>query len=178
MPMVFPVTAQAVLDAQVPATDIMFAVLPPNYSMHRHTDHGNLVLASHLGIDIPYSGENKCRLEVGDMEKQWINGEMLLFDSSIYHRAVNDADRMRVVLLINVWHPELSEVERQALEFIFDAKEMENHDLVSPDKQRRRTAEEIAAAKKVLPQRLDRMDERHFGKIGNNLVGVGRLTPV
>jgi aspartyl/asparaginyl beta-hydroxylase (cupin superfamily) len=69
-------------------------------------------LTALLGIhDVPSSG-NKCRLEVGDKETQWINGEMLLFDSSIYHKAVNDADKARVVLMINVWHPELSEVER------------------------------------------------------------------
>jgi aspartyl/asparaginyl beta-hydroxylase (cupin superfamily) len=151
MPMVFPVTAQAVLDAKVPAKEILFAILPPQYSTSRHTDRGNFVLTSHLAIDIPYSGENKCRLEVGDTEKQWIDGEMLLFDSSIYHKAVNDADKLRVVLVIVVWHPELSEVERQALQFIIDVDE--DHELISRNKQHRRKAEEKAAARKVLPQR-------------------------
>jgi aspartyl/asparaginyl beta-hydroxylase (cupin superfamily) len=138
MPMVFP------------AKEILFAILPPNYSVSWHTDRGNFVLTSHLAIDIPYSGENKCRLEVGDTQEQWINGEMLLFDSSISHRAVNDADRMRVVLIVVVWHPELSEVERQALQFIIDVDETD-HDLISQDRQRRRKAEETAAAKKVMP---------------------------
>jgi aspartyl/asparaginyl beta-hydroxylase (cupin superfamily) len=150
--MVFPVTAQAVHDAKVPAMRVRFAILPPNDSTSRHTDLNNFVLTSQLAIDIPYSGENKCRLEVGDSEKQLLNGEMLLFDSTIYHKAVNDADKLRVVLLIDVWHPELSEVERQALQFDYDVFKQGEYDLVSRNKQRRCKAEEKAAARKVLPQ--------------------------
>jgi aspartyl/asparaginyl beta-hydroxylase (cupin superfamily) len=93
MPIVFPITAQTLHDAKVPARDIMFEILPPHDSKSRHTDRDNYVLTSHLAIDVTYSGENKCRLTVGDTEEQWINGEILLFDSSIYHTAVNDADR-------------------------------------------------------------------------------------
>jgi aspartyl/asparaginyl beta-hydroxylase (cupin superfamily) len=157
MPIILPVTAQALHDAKVPARDVMFAVLPPRKSLPRHTDQHNFLLTSHLAIDVPYSGENKCRLTVGDTEEQWINGEMLLFDSSIYHSAVNDADEMRVVLIVNVWHPELSEVERQALQFIFDVVNGEHdlevvYDLVYSDEGRRRKAEEELAASRVFPQ--------------------------
>jgi aspartyl/asparaginyl beta-hydroxylase (cupin superfamily) len=154
---VFPVTAQAVHDAKVPAVRIGFAILPPNGSTSRHTDINNFVLTGHLAIDIPCSGENKCWLEVGDTKEQSTNGEMLLFDSTIYHKAVNDSDLPRVVLLIDVWHPELPEVERQALQFNLDVFVKAEYDLVSRNKQRRCKAEEIAAARKVLPQRPARV---------------------
>jgi aspartyl/asparaginyl beta-hydroxylase (cupin superfamily) len=134
------------------AQDVYFAILPQRaFSQVWHTDSDNCHLTAHLGIDVPFSGENKCRLEVGDKEEQWINGEMLLFDSSIYQKAVNDANMVRVVLMIQVWHPELSEVERQALQFIFDVSNGE-HDLVNPDKERRRAAEERIAASRVFPE--------------------------
>jgi aspartyl/asparaginyl beta-hydroxylase (cupin superfamily) len=148
----FPVTSQAIHNAKVPATEILFAILPRRHSLPWHTDSNNYYLTCHLAIEVPCSGENMCRLKVGDTEKQWINGEMLLFDQSIYHRAVNDADKMRVVLVIVAWHPDLSEVERQALRFIFDVCYQKERELVSSDKEQRRNAEERVAASRAFPQ--------------------------
>jgi Aspartyl/Asparaginyl beta-hydroxylase len=119
----FPVTARAIYDSQVPAVEVFFASMKPNTSIPPHSDFTNFVLTSHLAIDIPYSGQNKCRLSVGSTERQWINGEVSMFDTSIMHDAVNESDQMRYILMFRVWHPDLTGLERQALQFTYDALE-------------------------------------------------------
>jgi Aspartyl/Asparaginyl beta-hydroxylase len=84
----FPVTAKAISDARVPAVEVFFASMKPHTDIKPHSDFTNFVLTSHLAIEIPYSGENKCRLYVGDTEKQWINGEVMIFDTSILQGAM------------------------------------------------------------------------------------------
>ena len=39
------------------------------------------------------------------------NGEMLMFDTSLLHEAANSADSVRYILMLRVWHPELSKDE-------------------------------------------------------------------
>jgi aspartyl/asparaginyl beta-hydroxylase (cupin superfamily) len=46
---------------------------------------------------------------------------MLIFDDSIEHEARNPTGELRVILLFDVWRPELTETERQAISTIFDA---------------------------------------------------------
>jgi hypothetical protein len=37
---------------------------------------------------------------------------MFVFDDTIEHEAWNDSDRLRVVLILDLWNPFLSEAER------------------------------------------------------------------
>ena len=67
----------------------------------------NFCLTSHLGIDVP---EGECWIDVGDQRREWRNGEAMLFDTSVLHRAENTADRTRYILMMRVWHPDLTEV--------------------------------------------------------------------
>ncbi|WP_405051473.1 aspartyl/asparaginyl beta-hydroxylase domain-containing protein [Sphingomonas sp.] len=46
---------------------------------------------------------------------------MMIFDDSIEHEAWNDSDKVRVVLLFEIWRPEISERERAALTAMFAA---------------------------------------------------------
>ena len=45
----------------------------------------------------------------------------MIFDDSIAHEAMNPSDETRVILLFDVWRPELSQREREAVSTIFDA---------------------------------------------------------
>lgn len=146
----FPVTAKAVHESGVPAVEVFFASMKPNTSIKPHSDFTNFVLTSHLALDIPYSGENKCRLSVGDTERQWINGEVMLFDTSIMHDAINESDKTRYILMLRVWHPELTEMERQALQFTYNA--LEFPDLVSTDPEERFKAERKVEAARSFPE--------------------------
>lgn len=116
----FPKTAKAVLKSGIPATEVFFASMKPNTDIKLHSDFTNFVLTSHLAIDIPENGNNKCRLSIGDETRQWMNGEVMLFDTSLMHDAVNESDKTRYILMFRIWHPDLSEIERNALQFIYD----------------------------------------------------------
>ena len=115
-----------------------------------HSDFTNFVLTCHLAVDIPYSGENQCWLTVGDDTTQWINGDVLLFDTSIMHDAINESDEMRYILMFRVWHPDLTEVERGALQLIYDC--LEYPDLLSEDGAIREAAEEEIATVRTFPK--------------------------
>ena len=46
---------------------------------------------------------------------------MMIFDDSIEHEAWNDSDEVRIVLLFEIWRPEIGEREREALTAMFAA---------------------------------------------------------
>jgi Aspartyl/asparaginyl beta-hydroxylase and related dioxygenases len=116
----FPKTSKAVEQSGIPATEVFFASMKPHSEIKLHSDFTNFVLTSHLALEIPDSGKNKCRLTIGDETREWRNGEVMLFDTSLMHDAVNESDGMRYILMFRVWHPDLTEVEREALQFIYD----------------------------------------------------------
>ena len=58
---------------------------------------------------------------VGGQDRQWHEGTLLTFDDSILHEAVNRGTQDRVVLIFEIWRPELSEEERAAVTALFDA---------------------------------------------------------
>jgi len=44
----------------------------------------------------------------------------VIFDTSFEYSTKNDSDEDRFVLIVDFWHPELTEPEREALEYIYD----------------------------------------------------------
>jgi hypothetical protein len=50
---------------------------------------------------------------------------------SLLHDAVNESDEMRYILMMRIWHPDLTPVERKALQFTYDCLEVPG--LVSSD---------------------------------------------
>lgn len=153
----FPKTCQAVFKSGVPATEIFFACMEGPSSIKKHSDFTNFVLTSHLALDIPHSGENKCRLTVGDETRQWINGKVSVFDTSLLHDAINESDQTRYILMMRFWHPDLSSVEKEALQFTFDS--LEFPELISSDPKERLKAEEIVELSRSFP-----LTAKGFGK--------------
>jgi aspartate beta-hydroxylase len=145
----FPMTAKAVKDSGAPVVEVFFASMDAKSDIKLHSDFTNFVVTSHLALDIPQSGENKCRLTIGDTTRQWINGEVMVFDTSIMHAAVNEADKTRYILMLRLWHPDLTDVERHALQFIYDCLMLP--DLVSPDPLGRMKAEMELQGLKTFP---------------------------
>lgn len=145
----FPKTSKAVHDSGVPAVEVFFASMKPNTDIKPHTDFTNFVLTSHLGLEIPENGNNKCRLTIGDETRQWINGEIMLFDTSILHEAINETDETRYILMMRIWHPDLTEVERKALQFVYDCLQVP--ELVNGDEETQRQVEKDLEALRVFP---------------------------
>ena len=149
----FPVTSRAVHDSGVPAAEVFFASMKPKSDIKPHSDFTNFVLTSHLPLVIPENGSNKCRLSVGDETRQWIEGELMMFDTSIYHDAINDSDEMRYILMLRVWHPDLSKDEKVALQFIYDCLEVP--ELLSDDPKTVLLAETKANMMREFPLKIE-----------------------
>jgi aspartyl/asparaginyl beta-hydroxylase (cupin superfamily) len=71
----------------------------------------NTRLTCHLGLVVTPGSS----LRVGPEVVTWQEGKCLVFDDSFEHEAWNRSDSERVVLLIQFWHPDLTEPEVWAL---------------------------------------------------------------
>ena len=111
-----PATAAAL--AQVPLTridghapEVLFSLLSPGTVIKPHHGVTNSRVVTHLPLIVPPD----CALEVGGVEHAWTEGRCVTFDDTFLHAAWNRSDRLRVVMILDTWHPRLREVEVQAL---------------------------------------------------------------
>lgn len=93
-------------------TMVMFASLNPHSGLPPHTGPANGILRVHLPLIVP---EN-CRLKVGEEERRWEEGKVMVFDDSFVHDVQNNSDYIRVVLFFSIYHPCFSDDEIPVLE--------------------------------------------------------------
>ena len=93
----------------------LFSVLRPGAHIPPHHGFLNTRLIVHLPLVVPRG----CALRVGNDTREWVEGKAWLFDDTIEHEAWNPADSTRVILLFEVWRPELSLAERQQVQALF-----------------------------------------------------------
>ena len=89
----------------------MFSLLAPHTRIPPHTGVANTRLVCHLPLIVPPG----CGFRVGETIREWREGEAFVFDDTIEHEAWNDSDQLRVVLILDLWPPALSEAERVAV---------------------------------------------------------------
>lgn len=94
---------------------VMFSLLKAGARIAPHTGMFNTRLVSHLPLIVPPA----CHFRVGNEVRQWHEGKLFVFDDTIEHEAWNDSAEDRVVLIFDVWRPELSEQERYELMALF-----------------------------------------------------------
>jgi len=87
---------------------VLFSLLRPGARIPPHHGFMNTRLICHLPLIVPPA----CGLRVGNETRAWTEGELMVFDDSIEHEAWNSSAELRVVLLFDVWRPELSDKER------------------------------------------------------------------
>ena len=93
----------------------MFSLLRPGARIAPHTGMYNTRLVCHLPLIVPPG----CRFRVGNEVREWQEGKLLIFDDTIEHEAWNDGTEDRVVLIFDIWRPELSEQERREVAALF-----------------------------------------------------------
>lgn len=96
----------------------MFSLLKPRTKIPPHVGVNNARLVCHLPLIVPEG----CWFRVGAETRHWKRGQALVFDDTIEHEAMNPTDELRVVLIIDVWHPDLSEVEKEAVGALISAE--------------------------------------------------------
>lgn len=105
--------------SQLPLADIpgaspnvLFSKLKPGTNIPPHHGFFNTRLICHLPLIVP---ENCGELRVGNESRPWSEGGLLIFDDSIEHEAWNHSELDRIVLIFEVWRPELSTSERDGI---------------------------------------------------------------
>ncbi|XP_058250670.1 aspartyl/asparaginyl beta-hydroxylase isoform X1 [Hemibagrus wyckioides] len=91
---------------------IKFSVMQPGTHVWPHTGPTNCRLRMHLGLVIPRKG---CRIRCTNQTREWEEGKVLIFDDSFEHEVWQDADSYRLIFIVDVWHPELSQSQRHSL---------------------------------------------------------------
>jgi aspartyl/asparaginyl beta-hydroxylase (cupin superfamily) len=97
--------------------NVLFSLLRPGAHIPAHHGFLNTRLIVHLPLIVPTG----CRFRVGDEIREWREGRAWVFDDTIEHEAWNDGPQTRVVLLFEIWRPELSEGERSHVGALFEA---------------------------------------------------------
>jgi aspartyl/asparaginyl beta-hydroxylase (cupin superfamily) len=117
-----PATMAALAEIPLPrvqgrAPIAMFSVLRAGTHIPPHNGMLNTRLICHLPIVVP----ERCRLRVGNETRTVEQGRTMIFDDTIEHEAWNDGDSTRVILLFEIWRPELDGKEKAALTALFAA---------------------------------------------------------
>jgi aspartate beta-hydroxylase len=107
-----------------PFSYTFFSTMHPGTQIAPHYGACNIKLRCHFPLFVPKEG--KSYLRVGHETKTWKEGEMIMFDDTYEHEAGNlSKNEERVILLIDIWHPDLSSDEKQAIINMFGVvKEM------------------------------------------------------
>jgi len=99
------------------APETLFSVLSPGTHILPHRGVTNTRLVTHLPLIVPPD----CAIRVGGEEHVWQEGRCVTFDDTYEHEAWNRSGQTRVVLILDSWHPELSEAERMAVTDLVEA---------------------------------------------------------
>ncbi len=86
----------------------LFSKLTPGAVIAPHTGFHNSRLVCHLPLIAPKG----CWFRVGNETRTWEPGKAFVFDDTIEHEARNESDQTRIVLIFNIWRPELTDAER------------------------------------------------------------------
>ena len=125
----FPQTLAALELAPLPrvagrAPMALFSLLKPGAHIRPHHGLFNFRLICHLPLIVPPD----CTLRVGNRQRQWREGQLLIFDDSMEHEAWNRSDRQRIILLFEIWRPEIGEADREALTLLLEAANISTED--------------------------------------------------
>jgi aspartate beta-hydroxylase len=91
-----------------------FSALTPGTHIVKHHGPTNKKLRCHL----PLVGAAGSELRVADDIHKNEDGKVLMFDDSFEHEAWHRGDSTRIVLVFDVWHPDLTDKEVQFLSFL------------------------------------------------------------
>ena len=146
------------LDIPLAVRGVCFARQAPHSGVQPHSDGRNFILTSHLGLEVPTGKERDmqheetcsytlrlllllllqlgCWMKVGEKKSSWEVGKLLTLDTSFTHSTSNPTDQERHVLILDHWHPELTQAERAGLEFIYNLRNKYESGLVPVRKPR------------------------------------------
>jgi aspartyl/asparaginyl beta-hydroxylase (cupin superfamily) len=111
----FPVTTAVLREIPEVTTfspgTVMVSRLKPGTEIMPHCGPTNTVLRIHLGIRIPPG----VYFRVAEQELSWQEGKCLVFDESFEHEVRHEGTEDRIVLILDMLHPEVADDVRERL---------------------------------------------------------------
>jgi aspartate beta-hydroxylase len=95
-----------------------FSALTPGSHIMPHNGPTNKKLRVHL----PLIGTEGARMRVGDDVKVLEQDKCIIFDDSFNHEAWYDGKETRINLIVDLWHPELSDDEVKFFSMLLKSK--------------------------------------------------------
>ena len=102
-----PKTAKIVSAISRQSGHAFFSVLDPGTHILPHCGPSNYRLRLQLGLCIPHG----CSIRVGDQTRTWVEGKCLVLDDAFEHEVWNTSEHKRIILLVDIWHPDFSDKE-------------------------------------------------------------------
>jgi aspartyl/asparaginyl beta-hydroxylase (cupin superfamily) len=99
------------------APSVMLSLLKPGARIPPHTGMLNPRFICHLPLIVP----NACGFRVGGTTRSWEEGKVLLFDDTVEHEAWNESIYDRLVLIFDIWRPEVTAEEQAQIVSLFAA---------------------------------------------------------
>ena len=96
------------------AGQVYFSIMTPGTHVRPHCGPTNVRIRCHLGL----TEARNCWIRVGDRKLQWSPGRCIVFDDSFEHEVWHHGDTPRAVLIVDFWHPDLTDVEIWALSML------------------------------------------------------------
>lgn len=92
---------------------VKVSVLMPGTRVRPHHGPSNTRMRAHLGIRIPEGAYIRAGdpSEPGNL-RQWQEGRVLCFDDSFRHEVWHEGSEPRIVLIVDVWHPDMDHAAR------------------------------------------------------------------
>ena len=88
------------------------SVLEPGTHILPHCGPSNYRLRLQLGLQVPEG----CSIRVGDQTRSWEEGKVLCLDDAFEHEVWNTSDERRVILIVDIFHPDFSDKEVEWME--------------------------------------------------------------
>jgi len=117
--------------AKVPKTiEILKSVIPRNYAHcffsavtpGTHITPHNGPTGKKLRVHLPLIGTEGAKMRVGDETKYLEKDKCIIFDDSFNHEAWHEGESTRINLILDFWHPELSDDEVKFFSMLLKSK--------------------------------------------------------
>lgn len=113
---------------ETPFAFCFYSTLAGKSRINAHVGPMNLRLRLHLPLLVPEEGNRRpdgverpaCGLRVGDQVREWETGKALVLDDAYEHEVWNDASEPRVLLLLDMWHPDVQPEEKERIRNMFE----------------------------------------------------------
>jgi aspartate beta-hydroxylase len=105
-----------------PGNIAQFSAMSPGTHVRRHRGIADYKLRVQLCLE----NEPGCEIEVDSARLHWQTGRTLIFDDTYDHEVWNTGASSRIVLLFDIWHPQLAPSEQVLLQKFSDLSAASN----------------------------------------------------